>query len=124
MSWMKKQSSGIWSDHKTEFVLGIIGVCGSVGLIIFSYPAFLSPSDTIQSITLILLVIVTISYAKSTHKNYKAAFEQVSATKEAVRVAVDSERNSFAPIVELSQDYSDPEGAYQSSTKISVRVQP
>lgn len=108
MSSPKKQDSSVWADHKTELILGILGVCAAVVLFIFSYPAYLSPSDTIQSITLILLVIVTISYAKSTHKNYKATSEQVSATMEAVRVAVDSERNSFAPIVELTQESNDP----------------
>ncbi|MDE2685901.1 MAG: hypothetical protein OXI16_00160 [Chloroflexota bacterium] len=107
MSWMKKQTKSIWADHKTEFVLGILGTFGAIALIIFTYPAFLSPSDTIQSITLILLVIVTTSYAKSTHKTYEATSEQVKATREAVRVALNAEQNSVAPLVKLNAERVD-----------------
>lgn len=98
----------IWSDHKTELILGIVGALGGIALIVFSYPAFLSPSDTIQSITLILLVVVTTSYAKSAHNTYKATSAQVTATKEAtevnrqaVQVAIDSEHNAVAPLINL-----------------------
>ena len=84
---MKNQINSIWTGHKIELALCILGVCVGIVLIVFSYPAFLSPSDTIQSITLILLVVVTISYAKSTHKIHN--------------VALIAEKNAVAPLIKL-----------------------
>ena len=109
MDRLKRLLNSIFGDYKTEVVLCVIGLAITLALIYFSYPESFAPSDTIQAITLIVLVVVTVSYAKSTHKIYKATSEQVHATQEAVRVAVDSERNSFAPIVELTLYNDNPQ---------------
>ncbi|MYC06046.1 MAG: hypothetical protein F4X57_02535 [Chloroflexi bacterium] len=92
----------IWSDYKTEAISCGFGLLVLVALVISSYVTDLDPNAAVQSFTLVVLVIVTIVYAKAIHKTYKATSEQVNTTKEAVRVAVDSERNSFAPIVLLT----------------------
>ena len=77
-------------------------------LIHFTYPEPLSPSDTIQILTLVVLVIVTAWYAISTHRINNATTKQASVIAEqakiserALQVALEAERNSALPVIEL-----------------------
>ena len=88
MSWMKKIASSIWTDHKTEAFSCVIGFLVLVALVISSYVTNLDPSIAVQSFTLVVLVIVTIWYAKS--------------TRDAARIATEAAHNAVAPIIKLS----------------------
>ena len=114
MSWMNKQAKSIWADHKTEAFSCVIGVLVLVALVISSYVTELDPSTAVQSFTLVVLVIVTIVYAKATHNMYKetaeqvaSAKEQIEVSKEAVEVAVDSQQDSVVPIIRLNAEKVD-----------------
>ena len=87
---MKKLAMSVWRSYKFEVIAFFLGLGGAGVLIYFTRRELLAPSDTIQIITLIVLVIVTFSYAKSTHKIYG--------------VASNSERNAVFPIVNLTAD--------------------
>ena len=93
---IKRLAKGTWNTYKIESILAFLGFVLLVALIYFTDPEWLSPSDTIQIMTLVVLVIVTVSYARSTRKIYE--------------VALNSERNAVYPIVNLTaeetrQDY-------------------
>ena len=77
-------------SYKIEAILFLLGLAATGGLIYFTRRELLGPSDTIQTITLIVLVIVTVSYAVSTRKIYG--------------VALNSERNAVVPIINLSME--------------------
>ena len=104
MSWLTKQAKSIWADHKTEAFSCVIGLLVLVALVTSSYVTALEPSAAVQSFTLVVLVIVTIVYAKATHKNYEATSDQVNATRDAVDVAINSEQNAVAPLIKLTID--------------------
>ena len=87
---MKKLATIIWSEYRLESILLFLGLVLAWVLIYFTFPKTLAPSDTIQTITLVVLVIVTVSYAVSTRKIHK--------------VAVNAEMNAVFPIVNLTID--------------------
>ncbi|MCY4652599.1 MAG: hypothetical protein OXC95_05480 [Dehalococcoidia bacterium] len=90
---------------------GVLGVAILLVLSVlapFTRREFLVPSDVIQIVTLVVLVIVTAWYAYSTHRIHRATTDQVAAAKEqaeasrrAVEVALDTEKNTVLPIVKL-----------------------
>ena len=110
MDRLKRLPNSVFADYKTEVVLCVIGLAITLDLTYltyFSYPGF-APSDTIQAITLIVLAVVTVAYAKSTHKIYKATSEQVNTTREAiavskrsVEIALNAEKNAVAPLIKF-----------------------
>ena len=82
-------------------------------LVHFTYPQPLSPSDTIQILTLVVLVIVTAWYAFSTHrinsatsKQAAAITEQARISGEALRVALNAEKNADLPILKIRDSQS------------------
>ena len=89
---------------------GIILVGIIAALVYFTKRQFLLPSDSIQIITLIVLVLVIIWYAVSTSRIYRATTEQVAAIQEqteisskAVEIALNAEKNAVVPIVALGK---------------------
>ena len=105
---MKRTSGSLWSDRKVEIVgLGLV-MCVILVLIGFTTRALLAPSDSIQIVTLVILVVVTFSYAESTRRIQRTAIEEVEATRQqaeesrrAVEVALTAEKNAMLPIVEV-----------------------
>ena len=90
-------------------LLGLLSVIGVAALLQYTKPDLLMPSDTIQIITLAVLVIVTIWYAISTHRIQEETKRQASAVREqteisrqAVEIALNTAKNSVLPIVNLS----------------------
>ena len=80
-----------------------------VVIIYFTVPAPLSSAETLQVVSLIVLVGVTLWYAFSTHSINVATAEQVAAIREqavtsrrALRVALDAEQNAVIPIVKIT----------------------
>ena len=88
--------ANIWRSYKLEAILSSVGFGAIVVLIYYTYPASLAPSDTVQTITLIVLVIVTVSYAISTRKMYQ--------------VALNAEMNTVAPVVNIEVDFAHDRG--------------
>ena len=78
----------LWRTYNIETILLVLGLGLLVTLIWFTDPDWLSPSDTIQTMALVILVIVTVSYARSTRKIYE--------------VARNSERNGVFPIISIT----------------------
>ena len=110
--------SSVWSDYRIEAILVALAIVGFPVAFYFTERNFLSPSDLIQIYTLIILVIVTVSYAVSTRRIQRTALEGVEATRKqaeesrrAVEVALRSERNAVMPIVKL-----DGHGPYSGSS--------
>ena len=85
---MKKLATTVWGNYRTEAILIFCVFVLAGVLIYFTRRETLAPSDTIQTLTLAVLVIVTVSYAASTRKIYE--------------VALNSERNAVSPIVNLA----------------------
>ena len=97
-----------WSEHKFEVILGGIAILGFPVAFYYTKRALLSPSDLIQIYTLIILVIVTVSYAVSTRRIQLTAIEEVEAarklteaSRDAVEAALRAERNAMMPIIKL-----------------------
>ena len=97
-----------WSEHKFEVILGGIAILGFPVAFYYTRPDSLSPSDLIQIYTLIILVIVTASYAVSTRRiqltamdEVEAVRQQTEASRDAVEAALRAERNAVMPIVKL-----------------------
>ena len=84
---MKRQSESICRTYWIEAILSFLGLVLMVALICYTDPDWLSPGDTIQTMTLVVLVIVTVSYARSTRKIYE--------------VALNAERNAVFPIISI-----------------------
>ena len=91
---MKRLVESIWRTYRIEVILSLLGLALLVALIYFTDPDWLSPSDTIQTITLVVLAIVTISYASSTRKIYE--------------VASNAERNAVFPIISMAAEVTAP----------------
>ncbi len=87
---MKRLAKTVWRSYKIEAVLFIVGLCFSGVLIYYTLPGLLTLSDTIQTITLIFLVIFTVSYAMSTRRIYE--------------IALNAERNAVVPIIDLTAE--------------------
>ena len=85
---MRRFAETVWRSYRIETILFILGLVLTGVLICFTRRETLAPSDTIQTITLVVLVIVTVSYAVSTRKIYE--------------VALNSEKNAVFPIVNLT----------------------
>ena len=91
----------IWTSHKAEAISGLSGLAAIGVLVYFSHPGSLAPSDATQIGTLIILVIVTISYASATR-------QQAKASSQAVDIALRAEKDAAMPIVRMHwQDYGD-----------------
>ena len=106
---IKDVAESIWIDHKAEVIVSIVFVLAIIVLIYFTSPKPLVMADLIQIVTLMLLVVVTVSYAISTHRIHKATMDQVVATKEqaevsrqAVQVALNAEKNAVMPILSVA----------------------
>ena len=84
---MKRLIESIWRTYKIEAILLLLGLALLVALICYTDPDWLSPGDSIQTMTLVVLVIVTVSYAKSTRKIFE--------------IALDAERNAVSPIISI-----------------------
>ena len=67
-------------------------------LVYFTYPQPLSPSDTIQILTLVVLVIVTAWYAFSTHRINSATSKQAAAITEQARISGEALRVALTRI--------------------------
>ena len=80
----------IWRTYKIEIILSVLGLVLIAVLIRYTDPDWLTPSDTIQTITLAILVIVTFAYARSTRKIYE--------------VALNSEQNAVFPIISITAE--------------------
>ena len=80
----------VWITYRIEAILSLLGLALLVALICYTDPKWLSPADTIQTMTLVVLVIVTVSYARSTRKIYE--------------VALNAEWNAVSPIVNLTAE--------------------
>ena len=91
---MKRIAKSVWRTYRIEVILSFLGLVLMAALIYFTDPNWLSPSDTIQTITLVVLVIVTTSYARSTRKIYE--------------VASNAERNAVFPIISMAAEVTDP----------------
>lgn len=89
--------SSVWSNYRIETILAVLAMVGLPVAICFTERDFLSPNDLIQIYTVIILVIVTVSYAASTRK-------QAEESRRAVEIALRSERNAVMPIVKLVID--------------------
>ena len=87
---MMRLVKNVWRTYKIEAILTFLGLVFMVSLIYYTDPDWLSPSDTIQTMTLVVLVVVTVSYAMSTRKIYE--------------VASTAERNAVFPIVNLTAE--------------------
>ena len=70
---MMRLVKNVWRTYKIEAILTFLGLVFMVSLIYYTDPDWLSPSDTIQTMTLVVLVVVTVSYAMSTRKIYEVA---------------------------------------------------
>lgn len=92
---MKRFTGTVWKSYRIEAILFFLGLILTGVLICFTRRETLAPSDSIQTITLIVLVIVTVSYAVSTRRLYE--------------VALNSERNTVFPIVSLTVDAATPD---------------
>lgn len=94
---MKNRSRNTWSDRKGGIVITaaiFAGVVIILVMILFTYPKTLSPSDTVQGATIVVLTLVTIVYAVAT-------WRQAEASQRAVEVALDSEKNAAMPVIEF-----------------------
>lgn len=105
---VKRSVAEFWADHKAEITLTVVSLVVFGFLIRITNRDDLTPSDLTQIGTLMILVIVTVSYAASTHRIERAAREQAEAarkqaeeTQHAVELALRSERNAVMPIVNL-----------------------
>ena len=87
---MNRRVKCVWRTYMIEVILVFFVLVLLVPLIFFTDRDWLSPSDTIQTITFVVLVIVTGYYAWSTHKIYK--------------VASNAERNAVFPIVSIAAE--------------------
>jgi len=85
---MKATIATIWESYKIEAFLTLVVVGLLLALIFYTQPGVLDVGDTIQIVTLSVLVVVTISYARSTRKLYD--------------VALNSEANAVFPIITLT----------------------
>ena len=85
---MTERIKTLWRTYNFEAILLVLGLGLLVALICFTDPDWLSPGDTIQTMALVILVIVTVSYARSTRKIYE--------------VALNSERNGVFPIISIT----------------------
>ena len=98
----------VWTSHKAEAISGLLGLI-TIGVIVyFTHPGPLAPSDAIQISTLIILVIVTISYASATR-------QQAKASSQAVDIALRTEKDATMPIVRMHW------GEYGSGIRIYYR---
>ena len=84
---MKRLVESIWRTYRIEVILSLLGLALLVALICYTEPDWLSPSDTIQTMTLVVLVIVTVSYARSTRKISE--------------IALNAEKNAVSPIISI-----------------------
>ena len=99
-------------SDRLALVFGIL-LCGAVlvavaALVYFTERAYLKPSDSIQILTLVVLVVVTFWYAISTHSINRSANEQAIAIREqaeisrkALEIALNAEKNAVLPIIRV-----------------------
>ena len=87
---MMRIAKNVWRTYKIEAILTFLGLVFMAALIYYTDPDWLSPSDTIQTMTLVVLAVVTGYYAMSTRKIYE--------------VASNAERNAVFPIVNLTAE--------------------
>ena len=106
-----------WSDHKAVIIVTLPLLVVLSLLLRITNREELAQSDLVQVGTLMVLVIVTVSYAASTHRIEHASKEQAEAahaqaeeSRRAVEIALRSERNAVIPIVRL-----EGHGPYYSS---------
>ena len=99
-----------WSTLGMALGFCVVGVVAILVLVYFTEQEYLKPSDTIQIGTLIVLVCVTFWYAISTYRIDRAASQQAIATRkqaeisrQALEVALDSEKNAVMPIIRLEK---------------------
>ena len=94
---MKSFIEHLWSERKGETVVVatfVVAVLIIVVMVQFTVPQKLTPSDTIQAATIILLLVVTMAYAVS-------AWKQSETSRRAVEVALRAEKNAVMPVVKL-----------------------
>ena len=94
----------LWSNHNLEISFSLAVSIGA-SVLIWAYREDLTPSDFIEILAILALVIVTAWYAVSTHRIQKAVREQTNVSQAAVRTALRAERNTVMPIVIL-RDHS------------------
>ena len=92
MKWLIER---IWITYRIEAILALLGLALLAALICYTDPDWLSPSDTIQTMTLVVLVIVTLSYSRSTRKIYE--------------VALNAEKNAVSPIISIVAEVTNPD---------------
>ena len=98
---VKNVAQRIWASYRVEAVACVLGSVAIAVLVYFSYPSPLAPSDAIQIGTLVILVIVTVSYASATR-------QQAEASTQAVDIALRAEKNAAMPIIRLRRgDFGD-----------------
>ena len=121
---MNTAIKSIWSN-KGKITLCVLALCCVLALIYYMYTRsdLFTPSDTIQIITLVVLVIVTGWYAESTHKIYAVTHKSLEVTHKnlgiahkslevmhknlevahkSYEVALNAEYNAASPIIKLT----------------------
>ena len=105
---MNRSLAEFWSDHNAEIIVTVLSLVVFGLLLRITNRNQLTPSDLTQIGTLMVLVIVTVSYAAATHRIERASKEQAEAARKqaeesqrAVEVALRAERNAVMPIVKL-----------------------
>lgn len=91
---VKKFLRRTWTSHKAEAISCILGSIAIGVLVYISHPGPLAPSDAIQIGTLIVLIVVTVSYASATR-------QQAKASNQAVDIALRAEKGAAMPIIRL-----------------------
>ena len=99
-----------WRKRLT-WILGCIAAAVLICVLVyFTERTPITPGDTIQIITLLVLVVATLWYAFSTARIHRATGEQAEATRQhadisrqSLDVALTSERNAVVPIIRLAR---------------------
>ena len=95
----------------------LVALLTIAGLIYFTERDHLKPGDTIQIVTLVILVVVTLWYAISTDRIHSVTAKQVAATQEqasasrqqatisekALEATMDAEKNAVMPIIAFAR---------------------
>lgn len=104
---MKKTAPAFWIVvlTPTGILLAVV-----LALVYYTKPEPLSPGETLQVITLLLVLLVTFWYAHSTDRINRATSEQVDATRDQVETsqralqhAFDAEKNAVLPVVKFQE---------------------
>ena len=92
---------GEWLPLGVGLLLCVTVLVAVAVLVNFTERAYLKPSESIQILTLVVLVAVTFWYAMSTHRLNRSSDEQAQTGRQALQVALDAEMNTVLPIVAI-----------------------